>query len=288
LFLTAKGLSSKILGEHKKSNLGDPSTNVFFDVKLSKSSSYIVSYPASMTFAEIALKIVESYKPSARASQLIFKHRNIPNSIKIEEQVNPIMFGLEGSSRPEGQPGGPVKATLGYRLPVTVDKKTFVAIVLDLNEEVGSWVKGILDVHNQTGLLYVNSQVVSSRDRLTKAFVGLIDEDSYEIRGNIIIKVAEDCTVTDTDGRHIILSISQRDTLDLILNRIDMVFPDAEILEKKTLCINPKCDKTMTEIDAPFGKYDLKDYQNIYIPGPIKIRVKQRKLENHQYSCWIG
>jgi len=57
------------------------------------------------------------------------------------------------------------------------------------------------------------------------------------------------------------------------LAKLDFTFPDADLPNKSMLCLDPMCTRTITNKAKVFGSYDLKDYQKIYIPGPIIVNA---------------
>jgi len=272
--LVLGAVSSIVTSEYNEMNLEDPRLEVFFDLNDVKSSVGIVTFPRSMKFVEIAQKIIESCSLKSSPQQVLFTHRNIPDSKNIGETVTPTMLGLEGYSSISNQPGGSIKVTLGYKVSLTVDKNQITSIALDLYEQVGEWIKRTLNITKDDGVLSVNSKIISSRNNLKRAFAGLINALTKEIKGDIMIYISQESRIFDTDGRSTSISINQAESLESILTRIDVSFPSADLLTKKMLCLNPTCNKNMTDMKSQFLNYQMKDYKSLYIPGLISINLR--------------
>jgi len=247
--------------------------DVFFDLRLMRTSAGIVSFPAQMKFIEIAQRIVELHSPNSSSEQVIFTHRNIPLTVSIGAEVTPAMLGLEGYISSFEQPRGTIKVTMGYKVFLAVNKNQKTAIALDLDKEVGEWISQSVDTLNEVGLLYINSEIVSSLTSLRKAFSGLANESNFEIRGDIVIKISEECRIIGVDGQVLITRIAEVDTLEAVLNRIGQLVTDIDLLSLKMICMDPTCQKKITDMKAQFTNYELAQYQVLYIPGPVKIQV---------------
>jgi len=256
-------------------NLGDSGANVFFDMTGVKLYVKPKAFPANLTFVEIAEEMVQAYSPSTYSSQLIFTHRNIPSSYEsIGSEVTPAALGLEGYKNYLNQPGGLIRVTVGYRVSLLLDKREVIAFLLDLDEEVGSWVKRTLNTYNEIGILYVNSNIISSLDNLRKAFEGLIDDVNKTISGDIVIRISEECQIVNTNGLILNTRVSQKDTLESLLTKLDWAFPESDLLNNKVLCLNPSCQNKLTNLTATFSTYNLEDYKTLYIPGLLVVRLK--------------
>jgi len=274
--VTVGVFSSKLLRESEADIPRSSHSDVFFDIADFQLSEATLKFPANMTFHDIAKEIVESYSPSSLAPQVKFTHRNIPDPENIGEEVTPAMLGLEGYENFEDQPAGQIKVTMGYVAFVKVEIDNIRFFILDLDENVGDWLKKALKNYNRSGVLYVDNIAVSAFDSLRNAFKGHINDIEKLIKGDITIKLSQECIVVNTNGIILRTSISQVETLENLLTRLDFIIPEADLLNKKMLCIDPACQELITKMAAPFSSYHIDDYRTLYIPGPLRVHVKVR------------
>ncbi len=263
-----------------KGGLWESDAAVFFDlnnIDPRNRSQDPVSYPVEMTFADIVQNIVSSYAKFSVPQQFMFTHKDFSKNVypvnheSTDYELTPAKLGFKGYGSVLDQPGGPIKVVMGYKVMLKVGKGQMTSYVFDLEKEVGTWIEGIINAKHEVGSLYVNSKLISPREKLGNAFSSMIYKYNFDIIGDIVIRIAVDSEIIDGNGSKRIIKISQTDTLESILKYLDLVIPDADPLNKKMLCLTPTCDKNITEMAAPFSNYEPTDYLTLYIPGPITI-----------------
>lgn len=260
--------------EAESKNLEEPSLEIYFDLKSVNASLGVVSFPSKLTFREIGGKIIDLCGSSVLQEQLTYSHRMLTNKELNLERVTPLMLGLEGYTSSDNQPAGPIKVGLGYKVFITVNDNSKTLFALDLDVTVKVWTVQTLDSLKESGMLYIGSKIVSEVITLRNAFKGLINEDSKEIKGDIIIKLSEFVRIYDSKGDSRTMKISQTTTLEMVLTKLDAIYPKLQLLKKKMLCLNPSCMKYIRKLDTVFGKYQLSEYQKLYIPGTIEIEFE--------------
>jgi len=267
---------SKLYGSEGSASLNQAADSCIIKIIVDGGEARKITVRVDQPFGEIAEIIANSSQGEYTARHVSFTGRSILIG-DYDLAKSPQDYAVPTSS--EDPSGDFVTAIIGYVIQVEVQEKKVLVQTPTLNISLRDLsvllVKAAKDVNVEIqGIpeLMINGRFIGPK-YLLSSFKEDLKLEKRTINSGVSVDEKLTLRIHDNSGYHTPMTVLSTDLLGDVLERLSEFFPDANLLEKNELCIDPRCLRLLAGVDKPMSSFKLARTSDIYFPGDLILKI---------------